>query len=804
MLRDRSGRIFPVWMLILFLFVTATLLNACSDTIDSPKNNDDAGSNTDILDLLDATGDTPEPDDLRDDPTIIDDPVTTDAPPVEPPIGCDLELICADNCCAPDELCLGDKCVKPTSKCQHSNDCPDGWICEDVLGKCIVEPTECIYEPELDIFDPIVIVAWEAIATTPQPTYKQVMMTPAVVDITGDGSPDIIFSTFRDDIYYKDGILRAVNGKTYETIFDLTDAASRVHPGSSIAVGDIDSDGNNEIVAVQADGYGLIAFDDHSTGWSVKWKTEPFRMAEDGPILADLNGDGRVEVVAANRVYDGETGKLLCFNIDVTSQPNQSIAIDLDGDGKLEILAGNGAFKFESDGKGGYNCPTYWMHENGGGFAAVGDFGTFTGGKREFGTRDGVPEVVTVSLEAENQIQLVNGQTGKRIWAKSIPTDGHPLFSRERCISKTGAGPPTIADFAGTGRANIATAGACFYAVFDADGSLMWKMPTQDFSSRNTGSSVFDFQGDGKAEVVYGDECFLRVFDGTGNADGTTNILFEVANTTGTLRELPVVVDVDNDYHADIVVVSNDYINPATGSCHHTWPGFEAKGGASRGVRIVRDRHNRWVTTRPVWNQHAYNVTNVCDGRVDDLCPGRVNKPGAIPTPQVANHSVAHLNNFRQNVQGAATRFFAPDLLITATQSTCSAAEIGHLTVELVVANNGARSVAAGIPVALFTVPTGGTEELLTTLYTTRPLPPGARELLTYVWTDAPNRLGDGQLVAMKAVVNFSGNEENQSLNECNSDNNILMFNALCPCSDNSDCEEGFWCPNSTCMEMPR
>ncbi|MBA2664090.1 MAG: hypothetical protein H0U74_17500 [Bradymonadaceae bacterium] len=718
-----------------------------------------------------------------------------------PPLGlCALQYQCEASCCAPGELCIEGACHSPGDSCRHSSHCPLGQVCEATLERCIPEAGECIYKPDLDIFDPVVLTAWRADSSTPEPAYMQVMMTPAVVDITENGNPDIVFSSFRDSVYYRDGILRAVDGRTFEPVFDLIDVERRVHPGSSLAIGDIDGDGRNEIVAVQPSGYGLIVFDDHTTDWAIKWRTEPFRMQEDGAVLVDLDGDGRVEVVAANRVFDGQTGELLCENSAVGNAPFQSVAVDLSGDGRLEVLAGNGAFRFESDGQGGFRCPTYWLHEHGGGFPAVGDFGTFTSGRRDFDTRDGIPEVVTVSLDASRQIQLVNGQSGKRIWAASIPTAGHPLFSRTLCESKTGAGPPTVADFNGDGRANIATAGACFYAVFDTDGSLMWKMPTQDFSSRNTGSSVFDFQGDGKAEVIYGDECFLRVFDGSGNGDGTTDILFEVANTTGTLRELPVIVDVDNDFHADIVVTSNDYSNGATGLCHHTWPNFQERGGASRGVRVIRDRHNRWVSTRPVWNQHAYHVTNVCDGRVDALCPGRENKPGAIPTRPVANHSLTHLNNFRQNVQGEADLFHAPDLTILGIVSRCG--ELG-LEIEVVVANQGARGVPPGLAVALY-ASIRGNEELVTVLETSKSLAPGARETLRFAWNDSPLVRGDGTIVTLRAHADLDENEEQQH-GECNEDNNTMSIAATCPCRSDHDCTPGNWCTErAQCHRVPQ
>ena len=56
---------------------------------------------------------------------------------------------------------------------------------------------------------------------------------------------------------------------------------------------------------------------------------------------------------------------------------------------------------------------------------------------------------------------------------------------------------------------------------------------------------------------------------------------------------------------------------------------------------VYRDIFDRWASSRPVWNQPAYSVTNVGDH-------------GEIPrTSDVAiNWRTPGLNNFRQNVQG--------------------------------------------------------------------------------------------------------------------------------------------------------
>src|SRR5207244_2394757 len=86
--------------------------------------------------------------------------------------------------------------------------------------------------------------------------------------------------------------------------------------------------------------------------------------------------------------------------------------------------------------------------------------------------------------------------------------------------------------------------------------NMLWSAPTQDTSSRVTGSAVFDFDGDGRAEVVYNDERFLRIYDGATGA-----VRFSTPNWSGTLYENPVIVD--GDCGAQIVVCSNNYFNPA-------------------------------------------------------------------------------------------------------------------------------------------------------------------------------------------------------------------------------------------------
>ena len=711
---------------------------------------------------------------------------------------CPALQVCNDDCCDPDQLCLAGGCVTPGDACENTLDCPEGNFCEPTLERCLPDLGDaCIYQPEGDVFDPVVDVAWQADENTPEPNHKQIMMTPSVVDITGDNIPEIIFSTFAGGQYTSDGILRAVNGRTYEPVFDLVDPGVRVSGAASVAVGDIDRDGRNEIVAVLSGGSGLIAFDDHTTAFTEMWRTGGFSMSWDGAYLVDLDHDGRIEVVGANRVFDGATGTQLCVNAEVGATPRNTLVADLDGTGNLEVVAAGGAFSFNRTSDTTAECPTFWTYDDGvGGFPAVADFGQFDGETFTYGDFDGLPEVAIITGRTGDAVKLHDGLTGQRIWLAPMPTEGHPHYSTTQCSGSTGGGPPTIADFNGDGLPNISTAGSCFYVVFNERGELMWKLPSQDFSSRVTGSSVFDFQGDGKAEVVYGDECFLRVYDGEGNPDGSTDIFFQIANTSGTTRELPVIVDVDADYHAEIVVISNDY-SGVGGRCAQYWPRFEELGGSSNGVRVIRDVESRWVATRPVWNQHAYSVTNVCDGIDDALCPGTVNRPGAIPSGRVDNWRRDYLNNYRQNVQGEGL-FNAPDLVVSQGSGVC---EDDHVTLTFIASNQGSRGVIEGLPVALYLVE-GGQETLIDVVLSDDLMAPGSRLEFTYDWYDAPISAGDGQQMEVIARINDDGTGQ-RSFRECNEENNELRATVGCKCTANDQCRDGFYCLNNgTCVPI--
>lgn len=614
----------------------------------------------------------------------------------------------AEECCDADEICYFGECITPGDPCDDAYDCGPDEYCDIELGLCLPrhETTECEYRPPAGEFTPEEDWAW---------TGGDVMMTPAVGNLTddnGDGTidendiPDVAFTVFYGGDYHFNGTLYVISGDDGSEHFSVS--SPRISPGGGVAIADVDSDGSPDIAACKSGG-GLVVLD--NTG-GVKWDPGVGCIqtyAYEHPAVADLEGDGAVEVVVDYTIVSGGA-----FRCSGWSDSQRIPAIyDLDKNGTLDIVGGNRAM--DSD------CAELWHNTDvNDGYPAIADI-----------DGDTWPDVVTI----RGNIWILSGTTGDIMWGPyAIPGGG-------------GGGAPTIADFDGDTLPEIATAGLDYYVVFDPDCSdfrdgdcasgaangILWTRETQDHSSSQTGSSVFDFEGDGIAEVVYGDEYYLRIYAGV---DG--EVLFEVPNSSGTLFEYPLIVDVDNDEHAEIVVVSNDY----------AW-------GSTQGVRAFSDALDNWVRTRRIWNEHTYHITNI-------------NEDGSVPTGEVPNYTVEGFNNFRQNVQPEGL-FNAPDLVpedTLASEGLCPS----KLLLSVRVLNQGTASAPEGIPVAFYIVESAVMDVLLGVRYTTHRLMPGASEVLTLEF-DLPSD-GMGELFEFYVVVDSDGEGGERVPHECREENN--------------------------------
>lgn len=695
--------------------------------------------------------------------------------------------VCGTSCCGAGEVCFANACVTPGDNCRSSEDCgpnqycepglaenvdagmpmaPDGGVCLGAApapGRCVDLPERCVGDPmpgevcirdcefrptDLDL-DAVVQWSWGAGSTTVEPGFIDVWATPTVgrlTDTNCDGRvddfdpPNIVFVSgdsrgtccscgSGNANTCKTGVLRVLDGLTGTEVWSLRQAegTSMGFSGLSVAIGDVDHDGDMEIATVTGEGF--IALIDHN-GQVVAisdraipgWTGSNVTGWGGGLAMADMDRDGNPEIAYGRTVFstDGVTVTLQwegtgTYGRAITQAT--SVFVNLDADPELELLAGRTAY--EPDGSVKWNntaLPT--------GFSVAANFDA-----------DPEPEVVLV---ASGRTYLLNADDG----SEAVTSIASPP-----AMGGNNGGPPTVADFDGDGVPEIGVAFADNYQVVQVNAAgdaleQLWATPNHDFSSSVTGSTVFDFQGDGAAEVIYNDECFLWVYDGATGA-----VRFATPTTSFTATEASLVADVDADGSAEIVMVSNganpsvtngwdcdgsfrgtDWTQPAAmGDPDFGRPGWVgsdgvASGGAPyRGLTVFRAQDNSWVGTRTLWNQHAYSVSNICGGR-GDACTAPATY-GDIPQNQVENWGVGFLNNFRQNIQGEGI-FDAPDATVT-LEVICTNPAILRVGVR----NLGEAVLPAGVEVGVY-LDEGGMERELGRGTTMGALFPGQVEII--------------------------------------------------------------------------
>jgi hypothetical protein len=576
---------------------------------------------------------------------------------------------------------------------------PPGDECPDPpLDAGTVDIDEECVASEVGTFTPV--IEWH------DPGPGDIYTTPLVANLNddnadghvdGDDMPDIVVAT-------DEGSLWVLSGDGSGALWSNFNNISSVTP----AIGDIDGDGWPDVVAVNSSGYLALRGEDGSVIWMAN-HGQSVGLVECGSIgIYDLDADGQPEIVSGSAILNGTDGSVRAVGAHgvgtAIESPvaAQSVAADIDQDGDLEVVVGNALYDA--------NGATVWFNGEDDGYVAVGDF-----------DGDSRGEIVVTSYGGEVRVQDDDGTV---LWRTNLP------------VSRIG--PPTVADFDADGEPEIGVAANDIYATLDTDGSILWTRPTVDGSSGCTGSSVFDFEGDGAAEVVYADENDVWVFDG---ATGAVK-LQETHHSNWTCTEYPTVADVDNDGHAEIVYASYDY--------SESWAG----------VTVLGDQDDSWMPTRAIWNQHAYDITNV-----DDY--------GAIPVSPAANWLT--YNSFRSSDMAAATGGAVSDALPELVETCPLECDDGYLRVVVWVGNGGTEALPMGVTSALYSVESNHWT-LLETTTTSAAIAPGETSP-GIVFELTPEQVPENRLAFVVDDLGYGSGQ----ITECHEDNNTLMISdGLC------------------------
>ena len=373
--------------------------------------------------------------------------------------------------------------------------------------------------------------------SVPWPSTGRDPASVAVVDVNGDGKPDLVTANEAGTV----SVLLGNGNGTFGANVDYPAGAG----ATSVAVMDVDGDGKPDIVTANrlADTVSVLlgkgdgrfrAGVDYPTGSTPSWV-----------VAADVSGDGRPDLVVANL---GDTKvSVLLGNGDGTFGPKvdypiggspRSVAVaDVNGDGKPDLVTANP----------GPNMVSVLLGNGNGTFGASVDYPT---GASPFAAAaadvngDGKLDVVTANNRANTVSVLLgngDGTFGPRV---DYPTDPEPDAI-------------AVADLSGDGKPDLMTVSFFSNTVSvllgNGDGTFQARVDYQ------TGSVPFsvaaaDVSGDGRPDLVVANHNDATMTVLLGKGDGTFPIT--PAYPTGLDPTSVAVADINGDHKPDLIVAN--------------------------------------------------------------------------------------------------------------------------------------------------------------------------------------------------------------------------------------------------------
>ncbi len=757
--------------------------------------------------------------------------------------------------CASGLACLKGKCTPFGDTCESTANCKekDSFCCKsDECGLkdyCIpydettTHDENCRYTTKPGVFEGRIQCRWSGGA---------VGRSSAVVGKLGNKAGLKTVVAFVSYSGTNNG-LQIINPETCETLETIPElTGGGIYP----AIADLDGDGLMEIVARR----GVYKWNPSTQKHEPKWNGN----LDNAPAVFDVDGDTVPEVISGTAVYKGLTGEKITGNNKSGWRSTEAMGYF---GGHPTLISDSNVLRWEN--KAWKQVATLG---GAGVYTAYADFGTpgAAAANFDYENLDGFPEIVRVGDDTLTLFALVdNGKGG---------------YNVQTLMSVSGfqiGGPVTIGDFDSDGLPEIGVASRGLFGVYDprckkyeagkcADKYVLWERWSQDQSSGQTGSSLFDFDGDGQAEAVYADECFTRVYEGK-----TGKVLFSIRRSSGTSWEAPIIADVDDDGSAEIVMGSESEMRctadtdntdpihegiwciddedcPTSKGCNknvgykdiglctctsdsdcntqylpgesevlelykcvepiHSSVGFmeNRTNGASRSMVkghktrpdgwkagdykvcratrntkqigsndlvIYKDRLDRWVSSRNIWNQHSYNILNIeDDGKAPTKDQWTTNWNAKHPNMCIDDDKTKKApmyNNFRLNKQGQFGAGAVPDITGRfIAGSICGETSDGRHVISGKLCNRGTKPVSTQLPASFFYYDKNNPEDRsrrICTSYTKEILGVGKCDKVGCEVSAEELAKLEGQDVIM--VTNLDENGFASTV-ECNSDNN--------------------------------
>jgi hypothetical protein len=359
----------------------------------------------------------------------------------------------------------------------------------------------------------------------------------AIADVSRDGKPDLVVT---DDCTNSEGSVGVFLGNGDGTFKPavMYDSGGHSDSGTSVAIGDLDLDGVPDLVVPNSTSGNVGVLLGQGDGTFLPVATQRLCAGGleiiDAPALADVNGDGRLDLLVANAGCFNSMGVLLGIG-DGTFQDlgvyydsggfdADSIAVaDVNGDGKADVVVGNCGNNFYCN-QSGQGTVGVLLGNGDGTFQSVRTYGS-SGLTHSVAVadvnHDGKPDLLVANdcshCEGSVDVLLGNG-------------DGtfQPIVTYDS--GGQGAASVVVADINGDGKPDLLVANRFSNTVGlllgNGDGTFRLAVT---YDSGGTGPSwvaTADLNGDGKLDLVVSNQ------GGGPNGDGLVSVLLNNASYT--------------------------------------------------------------------------------------------------------------------------------------------------------------------------------------------------------------------------------------------------------------------------------